>query len=117
MKAFIGQEMLLSQDSAKARVVKRTAALIVVYNILLVAWVLLKPGSDAMFALVVNTAQFVGPLLVLPLCFGGLMRRMWGRGASQTGLGPAVTMGQRWGSVLLGLGILSWALGQIVFTY
>ena len=91
--------------------------MVLLFNGLLVAWVLLKPGSDDMLALVVNAAEFVGPLLVLPLCFGGLMRRMWRRGDSQTDLGPAVTRGQRWAPVLLGLGILSWALGQMLFTY
>src|ERR671912_1430776 len=59
------------------------ARLILLFNGLLVAWVLLKPASDAVVAIVVNVAEFVGPLLVLPLCFGGL-RRLWRRGASPT---------------------------------
>src|SRR5918998_6306465 len=90
------------QDSAGARAFWRAAAMIVLFNGLLVAWVLLKPGSDRMLALVVNTAQFVGPLLVLPLCFGGLLRRrMWRRGVSQTDVGSAaVTIGRRWAPVL-----------------
>jgi len=87
------------------------------FNGLLVAVVLLKPGSDDMLALVVNAAEFVGPLLVLPLCFGGLMRRMWWRGEAQRDVGPAVTRGKRWAPVLLGLGIISWVLGQMLFTY
>jgi serine phosphatase RsbU (regulator of sigma subunit) len=93
--------------------------LILLFNGLLVACVLLKPGSDRMLAAVVNSAQFVGPLLALPLCFGGLLRRRkWRRGASQTDVGPAaVTIGQRWAPVLLGMGILSWVFGQMVFTY
>ncbi len=95
----------------------RAAAMIVLFNGLLVAWVLLKPGSERMLALVVNSAQFVGPLLALPLCFGGLLRRMWRRGLSQTDVGPALTRGQRWAPVLLGMGIISWVLGQMVFTY
>src|SRR5215213_6607690 len=93
------------------------ASLILLFNALLVAWVLLKPGSDAVVALVLNVAEFVGPLLVLPLCFGGL-RRLWRRGTSRTDKGTAVsTIGQRWAPVLLGIGILSFAFGQIVFTY
>jgi PAS domain S-box-containing protein len=91
--------------------------MILLFNGLLVVWVLLKPGSDALVGTVVNTAEFVGPLLVLPLCFGGLLRRVWRRGDPQTDAGPAVTMGQRWAPVLLGLGILSWVFGQAVFTY
>src|SRR5829696_7381867 len=106
------------QDGAEARAFWHAAVLVLLFNGLLVAWVLLKPGSDAMLALVVNSAQFVGPLLVLPLCFGGLLRRMWGPEASQTDVGPAaVTIGRRWAPVLLGLGILCWVLGQAIFTY
>src|SRR5215218_3802224 len=105
------------QDGAEVRPLWRAAGLILLFNGLLIAVVLLKPGSDVTLALVVNTAQFIGPLLALPLCFGGLLRRVWGRGASQAHIGPAVTRGQRWAPVLLGLGILSWALGQMVFTY
>src|SRR5215218_7193269 len=93
------------------------ASLILLFNALLVAWVLLKPGNDAVVALVLNVAEFVGPLLVVPLCFGGL-RRLWRRGNSRTDKGTAVsTIGQRWAPVLLGIGILSFAFGQIVFTY
>ena len=95
----------------------RAAGLVLLFNGLLVGVVLFKPLSDATLALVVNAAQFVGPLLVVPLCFGGLLRWMWGPGTSQAPLGPAVTRGRRWAPVLLGLGILSWVLGQAIFTY
>ena len=105
------------QDSAKARAFWRVAVMILLFNGLLIVCVLIKPGSDRMLAFVINTAQFIGPLLVLPLCFGGLLRRMWGRGVSQTDVGPAVTRGQRWAPVLLGLGLLSWVFGQMIFTY
>ena len=95
------------QDSVKARAFWRAAGLILLFNGLLVAFVLLKPVSDATLALVVNAAQFVGPLLAaLPLCFGGLLRWKWQRGASGPDVGPAVTMRQRWAPILLGLGII-----------
>src|SRR3712207_4559684 len=69
-----------------------------------------------MLAAVVNAAQFVGPLLAVPLCFGGLWRR--GRRASRAEAGlAALRRGQRWAPVLLGLGVLSWVVGQAVFTY
>jgi serine phosphatase RsbU (regulator of sigma subunit)/anti-sigma regulatory factor (Ser/Thr protein kinase) len=105
------------QDSTKARAFWRVAVMILLFNGLLVVWVLIKPGSDAMLALVVNSAQFVGPLLVVPLCFGRLLRLMWRRGLSQTDVGPAVTRGQRWAPILLGLGILCWVFGQALFTF
>jgi serine phosphatase RsbU (regulator of sigma subunit) len=99
------------------RSLRRPAGLILLFNGLLVAWVLLKPGSDRMLALVVNAAEFVGPLLALPLCFGGLLRWKWRRGVSESDGAPAVTSVQRWAPVLLGLGILSWVFGQATFTY
>src|SRR5215204_767454 len=104
-------------DGAEARPLRRAAGLVLLFNCLLIALVLLKPGSDATLALAVNTAEFFGPLLVVPLCFGGLLRRMWGRRTSQAHVGPAVTRGQHWAPILLGLGIISWVLGQALFTY
>jgi PAS domain S-box-containing protein len=107
-----------TQDSAKARAFWRAAVLVVLFNGLLLVWVLLKPGTDALLALVVNTAEFIGPLLVVPLCFGGLLGWMWGPETSQApGGGAPVTRGQRWAPILLGLGLLSWVLGQMIFTY
>src|ERR671917_1246725 len=106
-----------SQDVGEARSFQRAAGLILLFNGLLVAWVLLKPGSDRMLAAVVNSAEFVGPLLALPLCFGGLLRRMWRRGVSGPDVGPAVERGPRLAPILLGLGINGWGFWQMVFTY
>jgi len=91
--------------------------MILLFNGLLVAWVLLKPGGERLSAIVLNAAGFVGPLLVLPLCFGGLLEWMRRRGASQTDNQPSAMTGQRWAPVLLGMGILCYVLGQMGFTY
>jgi PAS domain S-box-containing protein len=117
IKAGTARNPRLSQDGgAGARSLRRAAGLILLFNVLLLAWILLNPGGDRLLAAVVNAAQFVGPLLALPLCFGGL-RKSW-RGRSQTEGGPAaLRRGQRWAPVLLGLGVLSWVVGQMVFTY
>src|SRR5215203_1452515 len=119
MRTATKHEGRLIGDSAEARsLLWRIASMILLFNGLLVAWVLLKPSSDALVGLVVNTAEFVGPLLVLLLCFGGLLRwRRWRREASQPSVEPAVTIGQRWAPILLGLGILSWVFGQALFTF
>jgi serine phosphatase RsbU (regulator of sigma subunit) len=117
MKAGNARNGRLPRAGAEARPLQRAAALILLFNGLLVAWVLLKPGSDRLLAAVVNSAEFVGPLLALPLCFGGLLRWKWQRGASEPDVEPAITMRQRWAPVLLGLGIISWVLGQGLFTY
>src|ERR671910_1081675 len=117
MKASTSENKRSPQDGVEMRPLWRAAGLVLLFNGLLVGAVLFKPISDATLALVVNAAEFVGPLLVVPLCFGGLLRWMWGRGTSQAPVGSAVTKGQHWAPVLLGLGILSWVLGQAIFTY
>src|SRR2546423_797434 len=83
-----------------------TAGLIAAFNLLLLAWLMLKPGSHAVFVAVDNVAQCVGPLLVVPLCFLGARR----------GDTPRVRTAQRWAPCLLGLGALSYAGGQIIYT-
>src|SRR3712207_4684153 len=117
MKAATAGNGRPPRNSAEARAFWRAAAMILLFNGLLLAWVLLEPGDDRVFAIVVNVAGFIGPLLVLPLCFGGLLGWMWRRGASRTDNQPAAKTGQRLAPVLLGLGILSYALGQMIFTY
>src|SRR5918993_5893265 len=118
MKASTSENKRSPQDGVEMRPLWRAASLILLFNGLLVGVVLFKPLSDATLALVVNAAQFIGPLLVVPLCFGGLLRLMWGPRTSQAPLGGAVSRGgRRWAPVLLGLGILSWVLGQAIFTY
>src|SRR5215213_4547070 len=106
-----------TQDGAVAHPLRRAAGMILLFNGLVLAWVLLKPGSDRMLAAVVNSAEFVGPLLALPLCFSGLLKRIWRRRDLQTDVEPTESIGQRWAPILLGLGIISWILGQALFTY
>ena len=113
MKALATREGQPPRDNAKARAFWRAAGMVLLFNVLLVAWVLLKPGGDRVSAIVVNVAGFVGPLLVLPLCFGGLLGWMWRRGASRTDNQPPVMPGQRLAPVLLGMGILSYVLERV----
>ena len=83
-----------------------TAGLIAAFNLLLLAWLALKPAGHAVFGAVDNVAQFAGPLLVVPLCFLG------GRRGDRL----RVRTAQQWTPYLLGLGALSYAGGQIVYT-
>jgi HAMP domain-containing protein len=89
----------------------------VLFNGLLAAWVLLDPYGDRVSAIVLNAAGFVGPILVLPLCFGGILELMRRQGASRTDEQPAAMRGRRWAPILLGMGILCYILGQLGFTY
>jgi serine phosphatase RsbU (regulator of sigma subunit) len=105
------------QNGAEARPLRRAAALILLFNGLLLVWALFEPVGNRVSAIVVNVAGFVGPLLVLPLCFGGLLAWVWRRRASRTENQPAAMTGQRLAPVLLGMGILCYVLGQMYFTF
>src|SRR5918999_1501777 len=117
MKAGTTRNGRSPQNGAEAPRLRRAAALILLFNGLLLAWVLLKPGGDRVSAIVLNAAGFVGPLLVLPLCFGGLLGWMRRRRTTRTDNQPAAMRGRRWAPVLLGMGILCYILGQMGFTY
>src|ERR671916_1855575 len=116
MKAATARNGRLPRNSAEARPLWRAAGMVLLFNGLLTAWVLLDPYGERVSAIVLNAAGFVGPLLVLPLCFGGLLEWMR-RGATRTDDQPAAMTGQRWAPVLLGMGILCYVLGQMGFTY
>ena len=76
------------------------------FSVLFMIWLVLKPGTPSLFIAIDNVAQFVGPLLVIPWCFMGKPLN----GASRL---PAA---QRWVPVLLGLGALCEAMGQVIYT-
>src|ERR671917_906916 len=116
MKAGTAQNGRPPRDSTEARTLRRAAGMVLLFNGLLFVWVLLDPYGERVSAIVLNAAGFVGPLLVLPLCFGGLLEWMR-RGATRTDNQPAAMRGRRWAPVLLGMGILSYVLGQMGFTY
>src|SRR5918999_788140 len=116
MKVGTAQNGRPPRDSTEARTLRRAAGMVLLFNGLLFVWVLLDPYGERVSAIVLNAAGFVGPLLVLPLCFGGLLEWMR-RGATRTDDQPAAMTGQRWAPVLLGMGILCYGLGQIIFTY
>jgi len=88
-------------------------ALVVLYNGLLAAWLALRPAPYPVIQAVDNVAQFVGPLLSLPLCWWGLAWP-WRRGREGEA-GPSAA--SRWMPVLLGLGVLGYAVGQVIWTY
>ena len=105
------------QNGAEAPRLRRAAALVLLFNGLLLAWALFEPIGNRVSAIVVNVAGFVGPLLILPLCFGGLLAWVWRRGVSRTDSQPGAMTGQRLAPVLLGMGILCYVLGQMYFTF
>jgi len=118
VKASNAREWRLSRDSAKAHAFWRAALVLLLFNVLLVVWVLFQPAGPRVSPVVSNIGGLVGPLLALPLCFGVLDGWVWRRGETPRTEDPTRVMtGQRWAPILLGMGILCYALGQLVFTY
>src|SRR3712207_4735644 len=116
MKAGTARNVRSPRGSTETHAFWRAAGLILLFNGLLAAWVLLDPYGERVSAIVLNAAGFVGPILVLPLCFGGILELMR-RGATRTDNQPAAMRGRRWAPILLGIGILCYVLGQMGFTY
>ncbi len=87
--------------------------LILAFNGLFILWQHLHPADQDTFVAVDNVAQFLGPLLVLPWC----VARPWPWQRSAGNASRRARAHASWPSILLGLGILSWALGQVVWAY
>ena len=109
-----------TQPGQSVRSLWKSALLILVLTGLFVAYLLVKPGPPQAVTLVDNLIQGllegVGLLFALPLWL------IWGRrkGPSDDSLLPnaAVTNpSQRWVPFLLSLGILSYVIGQGIWTY
>src|SRR5918912_985291 len=107
-------EMTTVERAGLRRVVGRSGSLVLLLTALCVAWLLVKPGSHAQFITGDNVIQscllLVGVLLALPLGLRGVA-------PSQLLLdGSAPTTTRRWAPYLLALGILSYTLGQALWT-
>ena len=90
------------------------ASFILLFNGLLFCWLLVKPGGHDLTVAVDDILQVLGPLLALPLCLvgGRTGGRAWRGHAAGYDEHPGVRPARHWAPVLLGLGVLSFAVGQ-----
>lgn len=93
----------------------RGVGLILLFAGLHALWLLLHPGPHAVFVAVDNVAQFVGPLLALLASAGAVRSRF--RGSPAPNGRPALHDPRRWATLLLAVGVLCNAVGQIIFSY
>jgi hypothetical protein len=97
----------------------KSALLIFILTGLFACYLLFKPGgfSTGVVKLVDNVSQglleSIGLILALPLFLQGSGRR----GVSFTARGTTARTSQRWVPLLLGLTILSYVIGQAIWTY
>ncbi len=100
----------------------KSALLILTLTGLFVSYLLFKPGgsSPTLVTFVDNVIQGllegVGLLLTLPLFLHGIGRTRQGNVSFAERVAPA-RIGQRWVPILLGLAILSYVIGQAIWTY
>ncbi len=83
-------------------------ALVVGFNTLLLIWLVFKIGGHQTVVTVDNLAQFVGPMLVIPICFPGFRHRNDERSRGDVRAG--------WAPTFLGGSIVCWCIGQIIWT-
>jgi diguanylate cyclase (GGDEF)-like protein len=105
-----------STTSAEAgdRRLRWTLGVILLFNVLFTIWLLLRPGSPEQVAAVANIAQFTGPLLALFLCLSGRSEAWpWSLRSRSDAPGRPPIMS----SLLLSLGVLCFALGQIAWAW
>ncbi|HEX3643621.1 MAG TPA: hypothetical protein VHV10_20220, partial [Ktedonobacteraceae bacterium] len=106
--------------SQATRSLCKSLVLILLLTVLFILYLLFKPGNSAWTTLVDNLIQGllegVGLLLTLPLFLQRHHRRTPAPESSLSRSVPSPTM-QRWVPLLLGLGILSYLIGQTLWTY
>jgi hypothetical protein len=98
----------------------RSTLLILVLTGLFVVYLLIKPGGPKMVNLGDNITQGllegIGLILTLSLFLRGIGRK-GNRHTSFAEGGDTAWKGQRWVPLLLGLGILSYVIGQVIWTF
>src|SRR5579871_689301 len=94
----------------------KAAGLILLFNGLLLLWLLLRPGNESLVKAVDNVAQFLGPLLAIPLCLSGGRIPWWPR-KPRSPTRVLQSCGSQWVFTVLALSILSESVGQIIWTY
>jgi diguanylate cyclase (GGDEF)-like protein len=103
-----------AQDALAQRSFWRGLLGVLVFNGLLLAWLLVKPCHPALHKIVDNLAQALGPLLVALWCFLGAGRRRHGAALGAGARRRAAPSGT---AILLGLGALGYSAGQGIWTY
>ena len=112
--------MIRAKDSQTIRSLWKSLVLILLFTGLFVVYLLFKPGNPASVILVDNLIQGllegVGLLLTLPLFLQSNYRSEHASELSLPSPALSQTM-QRWVPLLLSLGILSYIIGQMLWTY
>lgn len=94
---------------AATRPLWKSISFVLLFNGAFFLWVLLKPVTHALFVAVDDWGVTAGLLMMSLLCFSRIAKR-WRQG-------PAAGAVKLWVPVLLSLGLLSYTMGQGIWTY
>src|SRR6266699_2620517 len=115
-----GGQVLTVIDGQCMRSLWKSGLLVIVLTGLFVAYLLVKPGGPARVTFIDNIIQGllegVGLILALPFFIEVIHRIRQSPPSFAERVAPAKTS-QRWVPLLLGLGILSYIIGQVLWTY
>jgi len=115
-----GGQVLTVIDGQCMRSLWKSGLLVIVLTGLFVAYLLIKPGGPARVTFIDNIIQGllegVGLILALPFFIEVIHRIRQSPPSFAERVAPAKTS-QRWVPLLLGLGILSYIIGQVLWTY
>src|SRR5437588_3560314 len=115
-----GGQVLTVIDGQCMRSLWKSGLLVIVLTGLFVAYLLIKPGGPARVTFIDNIIQGllegVGLILALPFFIEVIHRIRQSPPSFAERVAPAKTS-QRWVPLLLGLGILSYIIGQALWTY
>lgn len=93
-----------------------SVGLVVIFNSLFLAYVLIKPGTPEQFTIVDDVGQAIGWFLATLLCFVGI-DIPWRRAASRSDATRAAHTVRNLVPLLLALGIFCQFIGQVIYTY
>src|SRR5437016_3254294 len=115
-----GGQVLTVINGQCMRSLWKSGLLVIVLTALFVAYLLIKPGGPARVTFIDNIIQGllegVGLILALPFFIEVIHRIRQSPPSFAERVAPAKTS-QRWVPLLLGLGILSYIIGQVLWTY
>lgn len=87
---------------------RRRFLFLLLFNGLLLLWLLCRPSPHPLVAKVDNIASFLGPIIAACWCFWDFAQSRHAASAKRTG---------RWTGLLLGMGGFSYGIGQAIWSY
>ena len=94
-----------------------SVGIVVLFNCLFLALVLVKPGTQRQFVIADDLGQALGWLLATLFCFVGFKKLWLERTSFRTSRLPLIHRVRTWVPILIAMGIFCQFIGQVIYTY